>query len=172
MELFHLLSGYIMPWWEMARLHPEKRFPLTFKRIDEMEDDEKAEMKREQVRFGIQAGYDEICKLYQRLLMAPMIYLAVLDPKVGPSVLRAILAIVVEEGVDINAAQTEFDDEDYGVEVTEDLDWGVFQYDDPEDRPEEEKIWYEWLKESGDGPKLAHWFQQLLGGVELSYSTS
>jgi len=41
MELFHLLSGYIMPWWEMARLHPEKRFPLTFKRIDEMEDDEK-----------------------------------------------------------------------------------------------------------------------------------
>ena len=31
-----------------------------------MEDDEKAEMKREQVRFGIQAGYDEICKLYQR----------------------------------------------------------------------------------------------------------
>ena len=84
--------------------------------------------------------------------MAPMIYLAVLDPKVGPSVLRAILAIVVEEGVDINAAQTEFDDEDYGVEVTEDLDWGVFQYDDPEDRPEDEKIWYEWLKESGDGP--------------------
>ena len=66
MELFHLLSGYIMPWWEMARLNPEKRFPLTFKRIDEMEDDEKAEMKREQVRFGIQAGYDEICKLYQR----------------------------------------------------------------------------------------------------------
>ena len=66
-------------------------------------------MKRDQIMYGLQAGYDEICKLYQKLLKAPMIYLAIMDPKFGPSVLRAILALVKENGVDIDEATTAYD---------------------------------------------------------------
>ena len=54
-------------------------------------------MKRQQVFFGIQGGYDEICKVYQRIFKAPMIYLAVLDPNIGPSVLRAILTMIADK---------------------------------------------------------------------------
>ena len=69
-------------------------------------------MKRDQIMYGLQAGYDEICKLYQKLLKAPMVYLAVLDPTFGPSILRAILALVKEKGIDIDEATTEYDDGD------------------------------------------------------------
>lgn len=81
--------------------------------VDEVEDDEApllADIKREQIMLGIQAGYDEISKLYQRMLKAPMIFLGTLDPEVGPSIFRAILALVSEEGVDLDEQTTEYDD--------------------------------------------------------------
>ena len=79
----------------------------------EAEDDAEvslAAIKREQIMFGIQAGYDEISKLYQRTLRAPMIFLGTLDPEVGPSIFRAILALVSEEGVNIDEQTTLYDD--------------------------------------------------------------
>jgi len=161
MELHHLLFDHIMPFWEGAIKEPKKRFPLTFKRIEEVDDLAFMTKKKDQVEAGIKAGYDEIKKLYQTLLKAPMIFLATLDPEKGPSILRAILALVEEEEVDINRADG-YDDDDangYGIVVDEELEWGRYKYDNPDDRPADEKIWYDWLWE--DRAALAHWYQQI-----------
>ena len=100
MELHHLLFEHIMPFWEVAIHNAEARFPKTLGLIDEMEkktpiyeDEEqnkwkkKADLMRDQIKAGIDAGYEEIKKLYQTLLRAPMVFLATLDPKVGPDII-------------------------------------------------------------------------------------
>ena len=104
----------------------------------------KAELKRAQIAFGIQAGHDEIYKLYQRPLKAPMIFLAVLDPIKGPTILRAILALVDEAEVNINRADTMYDNGvGYCVIIDRELEWGSFKYDNEEPRPDGEKVWYD-----------------------------
>ena len=64
-----------------------------------------------------------MCKLYQSLLKVTMIFLALTNPKVGPRILRVILALVKEEGVDINRAVTQYDDvsDGYGIAVDPEL---------------------------------------------------
>ena len=111
MELHHLLFEHIMPFWEVAIHKPKERFPKTLGLIDKMskitasegEDvkkwENKAKLMKDQIDEGIRAGYEEIKKLYQTLLRAPMVFLATLDPKVGPDILRVILAVVKEEGL-------------------------------------------------------------------------
>ena len=172
MELHHLLFEHIMPFWEVAINDPMERFPKTLGLIDQMskilpsdgEDEDKWEKKanlmKDQINAGIKAGYEEIKKLYQTLLRAPMIFLATLDPKVGPDILRAILAVVEEEGVDINSA-TNYHDCDTGdkVDGAKALDWGVYKADKIEEWTEDQKTWYEWLKV--DSASLAHWYQQI-----------
>ena len=76
MELHHLLFEHIMPFWEVAIHNPKARFPKTLGLIEEMakhhpsddeEDDKwkkKAEMMNDQIKEGINAGYEEIKKLY------------------------------------------------------------------------------------------------------------
>jgi len=172
MELHNLLFDFIIPFWESARTNPEDRFPKTYARIKKMEEksrdkhddllNDKAMLKRDQIMFGIQAGYDEISKLYQRLLKAPMIFLAVMDPEKGPSIFRAILAIVSEAELDINRADKQYDDPQshYASNVpSENLEWGDFLYEGEDTRPVEEQKWYDWLVEDKD--MLVHWFQQL-----------
>ncbi|EJK60201.1 hypothetical protein THAOC_19495 [Thalassiosira oceanica] len=132
--------------------------------VDEVEDDEApllADIKREQIMLGIQAGYDEISKLYQRMLKAPMIFLGTLDPEVGPSIFRAILALVSEEGVDLDEQTTEYDDgETWEIPSDKPATWGKFEYNgDGETRPLEEKIWYDLMK--SDSEFIAKWFKLL-----------
>ena len=56
-----------------------------------------------------------------------MIFLATLDPKVGPDILRAILAVVEEEDVNIDAAGDHYEsDTGDKVDKTKALDWGVY----------------------------------------------
>ena len=116
MELHHLLFEHIMPFWEVAIHKPKERFPKTLSLIDKMskitasEDEDvkkwenKAKLMRDQIDEGIRAGYEEIKKLYQTLLRAPMVFLATLDPKGSSDILRAILAVVKDEGLNIDAA--------------------------------------------------------------------
>ena len=131
MELHHLLFEHIMPFWEVAIHNVEAHFPKMLGLINEMaektpiyEDEEqnkwkkKADLMRDQIKAGIDAGYEEIKKLYQTLLRAPMVFLATLDPEVGPDIMRAILAVVEEEGVDINSADI-YHDSDTGDKVEE-----------------------------------------------------
>ena len=172
MELHHLLFEHIMPFWEVAIHKPKERFPKTLGLIDKMskitasegEDvkkwEKKARLMRDQIDEGIRAGYEEIKKLYQTLLRAPMVFLATLDPKVGPDILRAILAVVEDEGLNIDAADN-YHESDTGDKVNESktLEWGVYKSDDREEWTEEQKTWYEWLRV--DSASLAHWYQQI-----------
>ena len=76
-----------------------------------------------------------------------MVFLATLDPKVGPDILRAILAVVEDEGLNIDAADN-YHESDTGDKVNESktLEWGVYKSDDREEWTEEQKTWYEWLR--------------------------
>ena len=73
-----------------------------------------------------------------------MVFLTNLDPKVGPDILRAIFAIVKEEGLNINAVNI------YHVTNTVDkvdkgkaIKLGVYKFDNREEWTEEQKTWYE-----------------------------
>ncbi|KAL7526386.1 hypothetical protein ACHAXR_001468, partial [Thalassiosira sp. AJA248-18] len=163
LELHHLLFEHILPFWEGAKKDPKGRFPLTYALVDAMTNEEKKVKKLDQLNLGINAGYNEIGKLYQTLLKAPMIYLATLDPANGPSIFRAILAVVeLESKGIIDSAHTQYDDgQEYNTIVDTDpfdSEWGEFKYEG-EDRPEEEQIWYDWLLPNR--ASLVHWYQQL-----------
>ena len=104
-------------------------------------------------------SFTRIIYLYQTLLHAPMVFLATLDPKVGPDIMRAILAAVEEEGVDINSEDI-YHNSDTGdkVEEAKELEWGCYKSTDRANW-EAQATWYEWLKV--DSASLAHWYQQI-----------
>jgi len=173
MELHHLLFDHIMPFWEVAIHSAEIRFPKTLALIEEMakiddsnvEEDQtkwknKADLMKDQIKEGINAGYEEIKKLYQTLLRAPMVFLATLDPKAGPDIMRAILTVVEEEGVDVDAAH-DYHRTDTGGDVDEakEEEWGPYKLKDKSKWSDEQTTWYEWLKV--DSAALAHWYQQI-----------
>jgi hypothetical protein len=77
-----------------------------------------------------------------------MIYTALLDPEHRPSILRAILSIIVENGqVDLIGGEAELEK------------WGKIKYSAGESRPSIEKVFYDLLEEKSDD--VIHWFQQI-----------
>jgi hypothetical protein len=77
-----------------------------------------------------------------------MIYTALLDPERGPSILRATLSIIVENGqVDLIGGEAELEK------------WGKIKYSAGESRPWFEKVFYDLLEEKSDD--VIHWFQQI-----------
>jgi hypothetical protein len=81
-------------------------------------------------------------KMSRLLLSAPMIFVVLVNPTQGPSLLRAILAIVNANNYNIGNG------------------WGEYEYAPPmADRPEDETVFYNLLV--GDGDSVTHWIQQL-----------
>ena len=89
-----------------------------------------------------------------------MVFLATLDPKVGSYILRAILAVFEENGLNINSANI-YHQSNTGDKVNKGktLEWGVYKSGNREEWTEEQKTWYEWLRV--DSALLAHWYQQI-----------
>lgn len=108
--IFEVLD-HVMPRWHKALKNPASAFPNTMKHIkDEMEDkglDEMAEMKKAQLVEGIKCAHDEMAKMYKDFFMAPWVFTIFTCPKRGAIVLRVILTLIQEAGVDING---EYDD--------------------------------------------------------------
>jgi hypothetical protein len=100
-------------------------------------------LKKKQIIRGIKAGYDEIVKMMEDLLSPPLIYLASTYMPKGPSILRVLLGLVTQEGVQLPGEG-----------------WGRYEYEDsPNGRPEKEQWWYVRLLASA--PAAAHWYQQI-----------
>ena len=85
------------------------------------------------------------------LLSAPLALLILCDPTHGPSFLRAVLSILHENPVE-------------GVTLFHDNqsdDWGRYVYDDPSERPADEKVWYDLLtRDQKTIDDLVHYWRQ------------
>ena len=82
MELHIFWFEFIMPWWQTALTKPETHFEEMFNYINSYvkEDDGTRKLKIQQVKVGIQAGYDQIIKMTEMLFSPPNIFLVMIDP--------------------------------------------------------------------------------------------
>ena len=142
LEMHTLWFEFIMPWWEEAKQNPALRFPKTFEYLNSEVKVADRELKRMQLLAGINAGHAELLKMSDLLMSAPLVFLVLTDPVRGPSLLRAILAIVTESGLDLGGE-----------------DWGDYEFDEVDDRPASERHWYILLDE--DKSSVTHWFQEI-----------
>jgi len=65
-------------------------------------------MKEQQVKIGIQNGFNENVKLSEFLLSVPILFAAFTDPRRGPSLARAVVSIVGDS--DNDWMEYQFDD--------------------------------------------------------------
>ena len=56
-------------------------------------------MKTEQVKAGIEAGYNQIIKLSDILLSVPVLFAALADPMKGPRLGRALVKVMMQKDV-------------------------------------------------------------------------
>mmetsp|Transcript_34380 Transcript_34380/g.75261 ORF Transcript_34380/g.75261 Transcript_34380/m.75261 type:complete len:117 (+) Transcript_34380:779-1129(+) len=113
MELHQLYFEFIFPFWERAKERPDEVFSKTFACMASMEDEDDATTKMEQVYAGIDAACNELAKMTSLLLSVPMLFLAMSHPDRGTDFLRATLAVLSDNGIDVGEG------------------FGPYQYDDP-----------------------------------------
>ena len=100
MELHTFWFEFVCKWWEGARLEPEKKhFKQTFECINTIANNELRVMKTEQVKAGIEAGYNHIIKLSDILLSVPVLFAALADPMKGPRLARALVKVMIQKDV-------------------------------------------------------------------------
>jgi hypothetical protein len=140
LKIHVLWFEFIMPWWEEAKQNPCLRFPKTFEYLNSNVEVGKRDLKRKQLLAGINTNHAELLKMSHILMSIPLVLLT--DPVRGPLLLRAILAIVTENGLNIEGE----DWGDYGHEV--------------EERPTSEQHWYTLLYNE-DKELVTPWFQEI-----------
>ena len=135
---------------ESALTEPENHFKEMFTYINSHvnEDDGTRKLKIQQVKVGIQAGYDQIIKMTEMLFSPPNIFLVMIDPSHRGSFVRALLSLVVlEGGVNI------------GME-TDELEKRLKDYSTFDSWPQQEKKWYTLLKNCGVD-NIVHYFKMI-----------
>lgn len=141
MEYHQLYFEFIAPFWQMAKETPEKTFPKTFEYLGSITDVEVQNRKTQQIGKGIEGACDSLAKHSSIALSAPLLFLVLTHPNRGRNLLRAALAIASEAG------------------LVEGDGWGRHQYDNPEERPASEKIFYDKMLQAKED--AVHWYQQI-----------
>ena len=155
-----------MSWWQSALTKPESHFEEMFNYINSHvnEDDGIRKLKIQQVKVGIQAGYDQIIKMTEMLFSPPNVFLVMIDPSHCGSFVRALLSLVVFEG---------------GIKIgmeTDELEKRLKDYSTFDSWPSPEKKWYTLLKNCGVD-NIVHYFkmiglsQQIVYGDFIKMST-
>jgi hypothetical protein len=95
------------------------------------------------------------------LFEVPIVLLVLCNRKRGPSFLRAVLSVLYENS-DRAAPQILIHD------AVNDSKWGRFRYDNPDDRPDDEKNWYNLLTKTDQNINdLIHWWRQFCLNYEI-----
>jgi len=157
LELFYEIFDHSFPWWQATLENPEARFPNTYKHIQETTTDkgliEMAEMKLAQLKEGIVAAHTELAKMYEKFFDgSPWVFTGFTCPKRGHTILRVVLRLVHEAGVDLDGV---YDDEEHLID--ESLDW-EYEINAPELPSDTYKAFYNKLEPNKH--RLAHFFQQ------------
>jgi hypothetical protein len=141
LEMHALWFEFIMPWWEEAKQNPRVRFPKTFEYLNSDVEVGDRDLKKKQLLAGINAGHAKLLKMSHLLMSTPLVFLILTDAVRGPLLLRAILAIVTENGLNIEGDG-----------------WGDYEHE-VEEKPTSEQDWYSLLYE--DEESVTHWFQEI-----------
>ena len=149
MEVHDLYFGFMLPYWNEIVEDPASKLPKTMKYLEDNFEGEDKEMRKAQIMRGLKAGREELIKMTQKigLLDGPVAFLILCNKDNGPAFLRALLAVIAGQACP--------------VEVIRDRDsdaWGKYQYDDPTERPADEKIWYDQLMKCPE--EALHWWRQ------------
>ena len=166
MEIHDLYFDFELPWWSEVNDEPSNHMPKTMAYLNENFDGEELEMQQTLIKRGLKAGRDELIKITKRyLLKVPILLLVLCNRKRGAPFLRAVLS-VLHEYVENNISTEEPIDvmfmHDADTANSDDPKWGKYIYADPNDRPEDEKIWYDLLTKSKENiDDLVHFWQQL-----------
>ena len=130
-----------MAWWNAVVDCPSKCMPVTMKFLDDDFKGSELTMRCKQVKRGLRMGRDEIIKMMKKnYLQVPIILLTLTNKKRGASFLRAVLSVFHNFA---NMIPT-------GVALVHDLggNWGTYKFNDPTQRPDDEKLWYNHLSRS------------------------
>jgi hypothetical protein len=106
-EIMGLYFDFIMPFWSQAMADPKSHFSTTMKYIngDAFSDDEQGRLlKKNQVKLGISAGFNELSKMLKLLLSPPLLYLLLCDGQRGPNFMVAVVRLIADNSVEL--AQT------------------------------------------------------------------
>ena len=166
MEIHDLYFDFELPWWSEVNDEPSNHMPKTMAYLNENFDGEELEMFQTLIKRGLKAGRDELIKITKRyLLKVPILLLVLCNRKRGAPFLRAVLS-VLHEYVENNISTEEPIDvmfiHDADTANSDDPKWGKYIYADPNNRPENEKIWYDLLTKSKENiDDLVHFWQQL-----------
>jgi len=142
MEIHNLYFDFELPWWNTVNENPRLLMPNTMEYLEHNFVGEDITMRHELVKRGLKAGRDELIKITRKyLLQVPILLLVLCNAKRGPSFLRAVLSVLYEKRARV-APQVLIHDAD------NDDKWGKFKYANPDDRPDNEKAWYNLLTKS------------------------
>lgn len=100
LELHHLYFDWIAPYWEGAMNDPETdRFKGTFDHLqNKIINPSIRARKLEQVQAGIKGAHDELSKMSDNLLSAPLIFMVLSHPIRGPALIQATVEIMNDLG--------------------------------------------------------------------------
>ncbi len=136
--------------------------PKTMEYLKENFSGDEYRMRLDLIKRGMKAGRDELIKITKKyLLQVPIVLLVLCNRKRGPSFLRAVLSVLYE-----NREKAEPQILIHDAENEE--KWGRFKYSNAEERPDEEKVWYNLLTQSEEQVNdLIHWWRQLCMSFEV-----
>ena len=96
-ELHEFFFNFELVYWKEARADPRKSYPLTFKRIDEIDESKVLqdgtkvrELKVRQVESGIEGGYHELLKMSAQYFKPDISFLMLTLGVQGPCFMRAL----------------------------------------------------------------------------------
>lgn len=151
-EVHDLYFRFMLPWWNDAVKTPESKLPKTIKYLDDNFHGTDNNKRKEQILRGLKGGRDELIKMSHVLLEGAVSFLILCDREHGPPFLRALLSVLsrqaVPDGIEVPA-----------IKNPDSEQWGRYVYDDPNQRPENEKKWYGMLMKSPE--ETVHWWYQL-----------
>ena len=155
MEVHDLYFDFVLPWWTKAVQDPASKFPKTMGYLDTNFHGKQKKMKKRQIIRGIKAGCNELIKMTTPMILSgPVSFLILCNGEHGPSFLRALLSVLIEQDCSVILIQ-EPDSEK----------WGKFCYEDPKDRPEEERKWHAIMTEASNN--FVHFWRQFFLDQEV-----
>jgi hypothetical protein len=159
MELHYLYFDFIVPFWLTAQRDPKVCFLKTYTEIIALDDEDLKKMKLEQLQAKVQASFDKVSKNSELLLEAPLIFMLLTHPLEGPSVLRAIIAILVEQKFDVNDPDVIWIDKYCEVWSKENFDSKKYKSDEAlETMNEKDRAYFLQLRPTADD--VVHFFRQ------------
>ena len=154
MEMYDYYWDLEIPWWNHAVDDPLDCMPNTMEYLAKHFVGEELERRRTLIERGLKAGREEVIKMTKRYLLKPPLTLLMLtNRKSGPSFVRAVLSVLHE----------------YKTRVPDDVclindvgdSWGRYVYEEPSERPNDERQWYDLLTSSDDTVNdLLHFWRQ------------